>query len=216
MGKKRKKRPGKVKQPPQSKQHGIGRPVPRSILDKVEQWPYHEVLISKEWDGELQLVQILASRRGSGGDLLAGVFLVDLGCLGVKDGMLMLLDRGEYRQLVETFSEAEELVPCEPDLAAKILLTALEYADDIGFAPHPDAVEALVVLRGADPSAADVEVPVGGEDGKPLYVQGPRDNPQRVLRTLEASVGEGNFDFILAGDHPEDFVDEDFDEDLEL
>lgn len=35
-----------------------------------------------------------------------------------------------------------------------------------------------------------------GRDGKPFYVAGPHDNPDRVIRTLEQSVGEDNFHFL--------------------
>jgi len=213
MSKKRKKRRGKVRTPPRARRLAIGRPVPTSVLERLDQWPYHELLISTDWDHEHQLVQILASRLGPRGDLVVGAFLVDLGCLGVKNGLLVLADRTEYREIRDNFSEAEELVPCEPDLAARVLLTALEYADRIGFGPHPDAVEALAVLKGADPSASAAQVPLGGKNGKPLYVEGPHDNTDRVLRTLEQTVGEGNFEYILVTDSFEEADDALLDED---
>jgi hypothetical protein len=38
-----------------------------------------------------------------------------------------------------------------------------------------------------------------GRDGQPFYLNGPYDNPTAVLRTLERSVGAGNFHFSVAG-----------------
>jgi hypothetical protein len=35
-----------------------------------------------------------------------------------------------------------------------------------------------------------------GREGKPYCVSGPRDNPRAVVRTLEAAVGAGNYDYI--------------------
>jgi len=34
-------------------------------------------------------------------------------------------------------------------------------------------------------------------DGKPCFVQGPHDNADAVLQTLERSVGRGNFTFLV-------------------
>jgi hypothetical protein len=39
-----------------------------------------------------------------------------------------------------------------------------------------------------------------GRNGKPLFVQGAREDVARVLRTLERSVGSGNHEFSLAVD----------------
>ncbi|MBE9062172.1 hypothetical protein [cf. Phormidesmis sp. LEGE 11477] len=38
-----------------------------------------------------------------------------------------------------------------------------------------------------------------GKDGKPLYVNGPYDNADKVIKTLEKSVGKGNYDYLLQG-----------------
>jgi hypothetical protein len=36
-----------------------------------------------------------------------------------------------------------------------------------------------------------------GQDGRPCFVQGPHDNADAILRTLERSVGRGNFTFLV-------------------
>jgi hypothetical protein len=36
-----------------------------------------------------------------------------------------------------------------------------------------------------------------GRDGKPFFVQGPHDDADAVLQTLERSVGRGNFTFLV-------------------
>ena len=43
-----------------------------------------------------------------------------------------------------------------------------------------------------------------GRDGKPYFQQGPYDNPTRVTRTLDRSVGPGNYDFttVITTDEP--------------
>ncbi|MBE8987818.1 DNA-binding response regulator, partial [Nostoc sp. LEGE 12450] len=39
-----------------------------------------------------------------------------------------------------------------------------------------------------------------GRDGKPFYVNGPHDNPKKIMETLKRSRGEGNFDFLIGSD----------------
>ncbi len=198
MGKK--KRPVR-KQQSKRRHHAPGRRVPSSVMRHLQkQWPIHEVLVNERWQALGELTQLIVSRRAEqAGDAVTAVFLVDLGCLGIKDGFLAFLDPREYDQLVDRLRKAQRMVPCEPDLAAKILLTGLEYADNLGFKPHPDAVEAFPVLLGADASACDELVPVGDGKGKPLYISGPHDNEKRVLATLDHKVGPGGYEFMIGG-----------------
>lgn len=70
----------------------------------------------------------------------------------------------------------------------------MEYARSLGFAPHPDFSRARAALGPWEgPSAITF-----GKDGKPYYLNGPNDEPRRVLATLERSVGRDGFDFVLS------------------
>ncbi len=166
---------------------------------QIADWPIHEVLIPDEWQTPCSLLQMLVSRRSPEGDLVAGLFLVDLGCLGLKNGFLTLVTGHEYDQIVSKYRSAQRMLGCSLDLAAKVLLVALEYADSLGFQPHPDAEDAFPILLGADPSACDEQVPVGDGTGKPFYCSGPHDNVDRILQTLERTQGEGNYEFMIGG-----------------
>ncbi len=62
----------------------------------------------------------------------------------------------------------------------------------LGFGPHPDFAAAEGHLGSwAGPGAITF-----GKDGKPLYISGPYDDPGPVIRTLERTVGRGNFEFL--------------------
>ncbi len=200
MGKRRqtKKRPAR-KQRRERRHNAPGRPVPLSVVGNLQRlWPFHEVLVSESWQGIGQLTQLIVSRRAEPtGDIVAGVLLVDLGCLGVKNGFLCLLSPSEYGHLVTKLSETQPMIRCSPDLAAKIVLTGLEYADSLGFRPHLDAVDAFSVLLGADASACEEEVPVGNGEGKPLYIAGPDDNVRFIMATLDRVVGPEGYGYVI-------------------
>ncbi len=215
MGKKRrstrKTRKGRERQP-EGRHSGPGRRVSPSLVKRMQQWPIHEVLVTEDWQEPCGHVQLLVSRRSpETGDFTTGVFLVDLGCLGVKDGFLALVNSEEYDYLVESLRSSEPIVSCDLDLAAKILLTSLEYAESLGFEPRPDAVDAFPLLIGADASACGEAVPVGDGKGKPFYVAGPDDDADSIMATLEQAVGLDGFRCILGED--EDFYDPELYED---
>jgi hypothetical protein len=76
------------------------------------------------------------------------------------------------------------------------VLGAVEYARLLGFEPHRDFGRVRGLLgpwRG--PSAITF-----GRDGKPYYVNGPYEDPERVLATLERTVGCGGFHYTVSLD----------------
>ncbi len=71
------------------------------------------------------------------------------------------------------------------------MLGAVDYAHTLGFDPHRD-------FYLAKPHLGDWQPPSRirfGLNGKPYFQQGPYDNPTRVRRTLDRSVGPGNYHF---------------------
>ena len=70
---------------------------------------------------------------------------------------------------------------------------AVAYAHELGFEPHPDFARCVSHLGAPWEGTSDITF---GRDGKPTFIQGPHDRPNRVIRTLRRSVGRGNFDFL--------------------
>ncbi len=106
------------------------------------------------------------------------------------------------------------------NLAAKIVKVGIDYAAQFGFRPHRDYLEASILLQDADPDSVDVEVPVGGPEGKPFFIAGPYDNVDKIMARLMQQLGPGGFNYLvpIAPDseflRPEDvMVDWDEDED---
>lgn len=173
---------------------------PRQVLRESGGWPLLECLISKEWQNTARLTQILVARQASDGRVAAGVFLVDLACLGVKNGFARLFgSRREYEQeLRSLITGREAMVEADLNLAAKIIREATNYAANLGFRPHPDAADAMLVLGEANPDACDIPVPLGGPEGKPLYIAGPYDNAQAIINRLTRKLGPDGFHYFVA------------------
>lgn len=157
--------------------------------------------MSDEWTEHGALVQIVVTRSRLPADphhnCAIGVFLVDLGCLGIKNAFARITTRAERQELVARIQQTAQLSEVSPDLALKVICEATAYAADLGFDPHPDAAAALPLLHDADPSAAAEQIPLGGPEGKPLYIAGPHDDPDRILHQLEARLGRDAFHYML-------------------
>lgn len=184
----------------------------RSLLRASGHWPLHECLLSKEWQREGAITQILVARRSPVRQIVTGTFLVDLGCLGVKSAFASLFDsRREYEQkLRDGTMSRQSMIRADLDLVAKIIREAIAYADELGFKPDPDYRDAMLVLGDADADACDVPIPLGGKDGKPFFIAGPYDNVDRIMAKLTRKLGPDGFHFLypLTGDEEIFFPDE--------
>jgi hypothetical protein len=139
----------------------------------------------------------LVARRHRPGRVSVCGYLVDTWCLGVKNALgPKLMNEHRLPEFRERFFAAFDADPMQApiELVQHLVWGAVEYARTLGFEPHHDLRAAgghLEPLQG--PSAISF-----GKDGRPFYVEGPYDDATRNLRTLERSVGRGNFSFEMS------------------
>ena len=157
-----------------------------------------ECLISAEWRNTMSLCQILVARQAPAGHVGTGTFLVDLACLGLKNGFLSRFRSPlDYQSSLRTkLLERQQLLSCDIVLAAKVLDEGMKYAKELGFPPERAGRKALKILGDIDPGGCTETVPLGGEDGRPCFIAGPRDNVPRIMATLRRSVGRDGFHFV--------------------
>ncbi|MBV9281843.1 MAG: hypothetical protein JOZ41_17330, partial [Chloroflexi bacterium] len=151
--------------------------------------------LSRSWREPGELVQILVSRKGDAQIASAG-FLVDLGCLGVKDALTNVLAPPQYEAFRSSYARRQPMKRADLDLVAKIIQEGIAYAGRLGFSPHPDYHDAAFLPEGADPASCTTPIPLG-MNGKPFYIPGPFDNPAGIVRQLDRAVGPGNFHYVL-------------------
>jgi len=181
----------------------------KARMQRAGRWPLLECQINADFR-ESGLAQVLFARQGPAG-IAIGLFLVDLGCLGVKNCILddELVQRA-YDRLVENLTEREAFEPCDPAFAVKVVQTGVRYAAELGFRPHPDYGAAREVFGDIAHDLCRDEVPCG-RDGKPFYVEGPDDDAAEILRRLEERLGPDGFLYVGApGQLPGDFEAEAF------
>lgn len=165
-------------------------------IRNARKYPVHECLINPSWK-EGGLATILLSRKQRDGRIIFGVYLVDIFCLGLKNTYCNAdFSLFEYEQDVrDHISQNEPLIDCPVPLVHHLIYGALDYASKLGFKPQKDFKMSRYILERKDKVEESIAIEFGKE-GKPFYVAGPDDNVRLILRKLERSVGEGNFDFM--------------------
>ena len=168
---------------------------PKQKLRQARRYPIHECLINPSWQ-EQGLATILISRRQPDDHLAFGVFLVDIFCLGLKNTFANV-DFSESRYVSEVVGrvyEQKESAPCDRDLAHQIIYGAIAYARQFGFKPNRDFKLSQHLLDAPESiRPSDIEF---GRGGKPLFICGPDDNVQKILHQLQATAGEGQYDYL--------------------
>lgn len=188
---------------------------PRKKILQARRLPIHECLISTGWKKE-GIAQIVVSRQQPDGTILFGAFLVDTYCLGVKNSFCNAdLTIGVYEEKFKSkIAEDMQMEKCSPELAHQVIYGAIDFAAKYGFHPDKDFQLAKNVLepREAFGPAKNLEF---GQEGKPLFVAGPRDNAAKIMAQLKEKAGEGNYNYIVPMGAEESYEeDEEFDEDF--
>jgi hypothetical protein len=142
------------------------------------------------------LANVLIIRQERASRVTACGFLVDVYCLGVKNAVGPVpMGSGAVeefrRKFFSAFDDTPVSVPLE--LAQAVVHGAVAFARGLGFEPHPD-FDAAVAYLGTPAVASPIRF---GRDGKPFYVSGPYDKPGAVVDTLEATVGAGNYHYMV-------------------
>ena len=145
------------------------------------------------------LASVLVARRHRYSKVSVCGYLADVYCLGVKNALgPKIMDDLGLTPFVRDFFSSYEGDPLEVpiELAREVVFGSAEYARGLGFDPHPDFAAAEGHLGPwTGPSSITF-----GNDGKPLYISGPYDDPRPIIRTLEHAVGQGNFDFLAVAE----------------
>jgi hypothetical protein len=204
-GKKKKARQKRARRREAGRQlQQAGRTSALTHVRRARNYPIEGCWVREDWhvDG---LAVVVIARRQPDGNLVFGVYLVDCLCLGLKNTYFNAnVSVGEfYRESLPQIFHDMSWVDISPALAHEIIYGGIAYAEQLGFRPQRDFRRSQYILDLPDehPPTGTVEF---GRDGKPLYVSGPDDNVQAVLRQLDRAVGEGNYQYIVGIDGPQD------------
>lgn len=161
--------------------------------------PITDTLIRKDIFSEGIGTAILARKMPSG-RIGAGVYLLDVWCLGVKNSYFTVLTEDEYADRIRNIEIHEELENIHPSCLRKLIDDCVEFSVELGFSPHKDYKISRKLLLDIDSTVCPNQYTFG-KDGKPFYISGPNETEQQdkmIVNNLLRKCGEGNFDYIVS------------------
>ena len=156
-------------------------------------------MINPSWQ-EQGLVRIVLSRKQPDGNLVFGVYLVDIFCLGLKNTFCNAncpLSKYETEIKPKAFRDVHP-VDCPSELAHRIIYGAIEYASELGFKPQKDFKLSKCILDEKDKIGEMPKIDFG-KDGKPFFIAGPDDNAELIISKLDKKLGTDNFHYLFPG-----------------
>ena len=176
-------------------------------IRQARNYPLEGCWINEGWQ-EGGLATIVVARRQPNGNIVYGCYLVDVFCLGVKNAFCNAdIPVSQFRrEVLPKAVHGDTPQPISVALAHEIIYGAIEYAAQWGFRPHRDYKQAQPILDLPDAHEQSGKVEFG-KDGKPLYVSGPYDNPDAIVRQLGRTAGAGNYDYLVGLGGPSDLDD---------
>ncbi|KAB8198008.1 helix-turn-helix domain-containing protein [Nonomuraea phyllanthi] len=141
-------------------------------------------------------VCVLVARRHTWDKMTVCGYLADVYCLGLKNalGPEVLDERELLRFRPYFFGEYAGWQDAPIELAKDIVFGSIDHARTLGFEPHEDFAP-VADLLGKWEGESSITF---GRDGKPFYVQGVEDDPNRVLQILRRKLSDDEFDYALA------------------
>lgn len=142
---------------------------------------------------------VTVTRKAGHNRFVICTYLLDYWCLGLKDTLgPRKFSTQDYEYFIDQAYQGFDEPPqkISVDQAQAIVYSVIDYAEGLGFEPHRDFQKSKAHL-GEWSGQGKLDC---GRDGKPCYFCGPYDDPKKILKTLTASVGEGNFDYVIEGE----------------
>jgi len=160
--------------------------------------PVHECLVP-EGLFDAGIGNVLISRKMPDGRVALCVFLLDVFCLGIKDAFLLVMSNHEYAGKMVEIRSGADFRSVEPPFVRQLVESAEEYAEDLGFGPHPAYHAAKKIFGDIDPQECQASFEFG-KDGRPLFISGPNDTQakcMKIIETLTRSCGAGRFQYMI-------------------
>lgn len=163
------------------------------------------------WE-EARLADVVVTRRHTNGHLTAGVFLVDLLCLGIKDTFFFFNEYEEvlYEKLPVNSGMFQEI---DYSLAHNIIYAGHDFAMDYDIHPHKEFQATKYILEEDTDDIPLIEIPTGDKKGNPHLLVAADYNYKPVLKKLRKNAGEGAFTFTLKGTEFDDWEETEWDDD---
>ena len=157
----------------------------------------HETLVSDNLFDK-GIGYAIISRKLVSGEIAAGVFRLDVFCLGVRRAFANVMDEATYKKRISRTDREAKLVSIHPACCAKLVGQCVDFALDLGFAPHKEYDLTRAIFGDVDPAVCPKRFTFG-RNGRPAFIPQAGDDPDRcrkILDLLKNVCGVDGFDYM--------------------
>jgi hypothetical protein len=167
----------------------------RTIRRDGPGYPAGPCFIASTWkdQSKSRVLPVAITRRPAAGHLAMVIFLVDLGCFGLKDAILtMPFEESNLDELLQNLANVaqEPIMGISLEDASTIIRRAVGWGRKLGVEPEAEDAQLLSWLAPDEPS--ELEVPLG-RDGKVVYEPDPEEDTKPMVQKLVQAVGPDGF-----------------------
>lgn len=160
-----------------AKGQSISKEHPLTLIKKSLDYPVVRCLVSEDWQQQ-GMASIFVLRQLPNLKYVIGVYLVDVFFMGVKNAFCNAnIAQAEIQRMLA--SAGMPLVDIDYEDARSLILGAINYARNLGMEPHEDWPDASYVVEA---ERSFVPKFTFGRDGKPLYIPGPDDDVNAIVK----------------------------------
>lgn len=171
----------------------------KKLVREAPTFPEGPCFIASTWRDQnaSRVFPVAITRRLSPEMLVMVIYLVDLGCFGLKDAILTVpFEEGRIDELLQNLaSVAKASIEKVPNaVASAVIRKAIAWGAEHGFAPEPEDTELLTFLSPAGDEEVEVTV---GRSGKVVYEPDPEEDTKPIVQKLVQTVGPDGFVVVL-------------------
>lgn len=165
------------------------------IETRIRNLPIYKCLVNKNWK-EARIAEVIVMRKHSKGNITAGIYLVDLLCLGIKK-TFFFFNESEEDVINKLSKTSDVLETIDYATAHNIIYAGHDFAMDYDIHPHKDFAITKYIIEEDNDIIPLIEIAVGDDEGKPhLMLHTPGQHSDALLK-LKKSAGEGNYHYTI-------------------
>jgi hypothetical protein len=169
----------------------------RYIETRVRNLPIYKCLVNENWE-KSRMANIIVMRKHTNGNITAGIYLIDLLCLGVKDTFYFFNVRES--DMLDRLKENKDpllFVEIDYDIAHNIIYAGHDFALEFDIHPHSYFSTTRFILKDDDDNVPLIDIPVGDFEGKPHLMVHGTNQYLEALGKLKHIAGEGNYHYTI-------------------
>ncbi len=165
------------------------------IQSRARSLPIYKCFVNPDWK-IAKMANVFVLRMHINGNITAGVYLIDLLCLGVKDTFFMFNEPIDI-VMDKLYTVIDDPLEIDYNTAHNIVFASHDFAFDYHIKPHHGFEISKFILEEDNDEIPIIDIEVGSFEGIPHLVVQQKGMYLTALSSLKKYAGEGNYYYTI-------------------